>query len=65
MRLNQFTEKNLPGHIAKHKEPDRADQVIQNWMRNRNTVEFLGVWERLNNPDFNPSNSRGLEVGRD
>jgi hypothetical protein len=40
--------------IAKHKEPDRADHVIQNWMRNRNTVEFLGVWERLNNPDFNP-----------
>ena len=29
--------------IAKHKEPDRADHVIQNWMRNRNTVEFLGV----------------------
>jgi hypothetical protein len=29
--------------IAKHKEPDRADQVIQNWMRNRNTVEFLGI----------------------
>ena len=30
--------------LAKHKEPDRADHVIQNWMRNRNTVEFLGVW---------------------
>ena len=27
--------------------------VIQNWMRNRNTVEFLGVWEELHNPDFN------------
>ncbi|MEB8474426.1 MAG: KilA-N domain-containing protein [Acidiferrobacter sp.] len=33
--------------IAKHKEPDRSDHVIQNWMRNRNTIEFLGVWERL------------------
>lgn len=40
--------------IAKHKEPDRSDHVIQNWMRNRNTIEFLGVWERLNNPDFKP-----------
>ncbi len=27
--------------------------VIQNWMRNRNTIEFLGVWEELHNPDFN------------
>ncbi len=27
--------------------------AIYGWMRNRNTVEFLGVWEQLNNPDFN------------
>lgn len=27
--------------------------VIQNWMRNRNTVQFLGVWETINNPNFN------------
>lgn len=40
--------------IAKYREPDRQDIVIQNWMRNRNTVEFLGIWERLHNPDFNP-----------
>ena len=26
---------------------------FSNWLRNRNTVEFLGIWERLNNPDFN------------
>ena len=46
--------------IAKHKEPDRADHVIQNWMRNRNTVEFLGVWERLNNGDFKPLEFEGF-----
>jgi len=46
--------------IAKHKEPDRADQIIQNWMRNRNTVEFLGVWERLNNPGFKPLEFEGF-----
>lgn len=46
--------------IAKHKEPDRADQIIQNWMRNRNTVEFLGVWERLNNPNFKPLEFEGF-----
>lgn len=46
--------------IAKHKEPDRADHVIQNWLRNRNTVEFLGVWERLHNADFNPLEFEGF-----
>ena len=46
--------------IAKHKEPDRTDHVIQNWMRNRNTIEFLGVWERLNNADFNPLEFEGF-----
>lgn len=46
--------------IAKHKEPDRSDHVIQNWMRNRNTVEFLGTWERLNNPDFKPLEFEGF-----
>ena len=46
--------------IAKHKETDRADHVIQNWMRNRNTVEFLGVWERLHNADFKPLEFEGF-----
>ncbi len=46
--------------IAKHKEPDRADHVVQNWMRNRNTVEFLGIWESLNNPAFEPLEFEGF-----
>ena len=46
--------------IAKHKEPDRSDHVIQNWMRNRNTIDFLGVWERLNNADFKPLEFEGF-----
>jgi len=40
--------------IAHYKEPGRTDHVIQNWMRNRNTVEFLGIWEQLNNPNEAP-----------
>ena len=47
--------------IAKHKEPNRSDHVIQNWMRNRNTIEFLGVWERLNNVDFKPLDFEGFK----
>ncbi len=39
--------------IAKYKNPDDPRFVIQNWMRTRFTVEFLGIWEQLNNPDFN------------
>lgn len=37
--------------IARYKS-DEPKMVIQNWMRNRNTIEFLGVWESLHNPDF-------------
>ena len=48
--------------IAKHKEPDRSDQVIQNWIRNRNTIEFLGVWERLNNVSFKPLEFEGFKT---
>ncbi len=32
---------------------NRPEQVIQNWLRNRNTIEFLALWEKLNNPNFN------------
>lgn len=39
--------------IAKYRNEDDPRFVIQNWMRNRNTVEFLGVWEELHNPNFN------------
>ena len=39
--------------IAKYRNSDDPRFVIQNWMRNRNTVEFLGLWEELHNPNFN------------
>ena len=48
--------------IAKFKNADHSDDVIRNWLRNRNTVEFLGVWERLNNPDFNPVEFDGIRI---
>ena len=34
---------------------------IRNWMRNRNTVEFIGLWETLHNPNFKGVNSTPLE----
>ena len=39
--------------IAKYKSDDPND-VIKNWMRSRETLEFLGLWEKLHNPDFKP-----------
>ena len=39
--------------IAKYRNDNDPRFVIQNWMRNRNTVEFLAIWEELHNPDFN------------
>jgi len=39
--------------IARFKESERTDYLIQNWLWNRNTVEFLGIWEQVYNPDFN------------
>ena len=39
--------------IAKYSDPDNPRYIIQNWMRNRNTIDYLGLWEELNNPGFN------------
>ena len=39
--------------IARYKNSDDPRFVIQNWMRNRNTLEFIGLWETLNNRNFN------------
>jgi hypothetical protein len=47
--------------IARFKSGDRTDIVIGNWLRNRNTIEFLGIWEQLNNPDFKPIEFDGFK----
>lgn len=39
--------------IAKYKS-DEPNDVIRNWLRNKDTIQFLGLWETLNNPSFNP-----------
>ena len=45
--------------IAKYKS-DNPTAVIGSWMRNKNTIEFLGIWESLYNPCFNPNRSLGF-----
>ncbi|KKQ06959.1 MAG: KilA, /APSES-type HTH DNA-binding domain-containing protein [Candidatus Moranbacteria bacterium GW2011_GWE2_36_40] len=39
--------------IARYKDAERSDYIVQNWMRNYESVEFLGLWERINNKNFN------------
>ena len=39
--------------IARYKS-DEPNDVIKNWMRNRDTIEFLGLCESIQNPDFKP-----------
>jgi len=48
--------------IARFKDPQRTDSLIGNWLRNRNTIEFLGIWEQLNNPVFNPIEFDGIKI---
>jgi hypothetical protein len=38
--------------MARNKNPHEPKDVVKNWMRSRTTIEFLGIWEQLNNPDF-------------
>ena len=38
--------------IARQKNADEPKDVVKNWMRSKNTIEYLGLWEKLNNPQF-------------
>ncbi len=46
--------------IARHRNSQEPSAVIQNWMRGRSTIEFLGLWEKLSNPAFKPLDFEGF-----
>ena len=48
--------------IARHRDSERSDDLIRNWVRNRNTLEFLGVWEKIHNSDFNSVEFDGIRM---
>lgn len=48
--------------LAKYKNSESPNEVIRNWLRNRMTIEYLGVWETLYNPDFKPVEFDGFRM---
>ena len=47
--------------IARYRDAERSDYILQNWMRNRSTIEFVGLWEIFNNPHFNSIEFDGIK----
>jgi KilA-N domain len=47
--------------IARYRDAERSDYILQNWMRNRSTIEFMGLWEQFNNPGFNSIEFDGIK----
>jgi len=38
--------------IARYKDVEEPKDIVKNWLRTRSTIEFLGIWEKINNPNF-------------
>ena len=47
--------------MAKFKNPDHTGSVINKWLSTRYTIEFVGIWEIVNNPNFNVSQFRHIK----
>lgn len=47
--------------IARHKNPEATGLVISHWLSTRYTIEFMGLWEKMHNPDFNVTEFRNIK----
>jgi len=47
--------------IARYRDTERSDYILQNWLRNRSTIDFIGLWEQFNNPGFNSIEFDGIK----
>lgn len=50
--------------IARQKNPIEPKDVVKNWLRSKNTLEYLGLWEQLNNPNFKGSSVKCVDACR-
>lgn len=60
--LNKFNDEDYLciSDMAKFKDSVRTDYIIQNWLRTKSTIEFIGLWEQLNNNEFNSIEYDGI-----
>ena len=47
--------------LARYRDSERSDYILQNWLRNYSTIEFIGLWETFNNPAFNSIEFDGIK----
>ncbi len=47
--------------MAKFRDSERTNYIIQDWMRTKSTIEFMGLWEKMHNPDFNVTEFRNIK----
>ena len=47
--------------MARYRDAERSDYILQNWMRSRSAIEFMGLWEMFNNPAFNSIEFDGIK----
>ncbi|MEZ4505374.1 MAG: KilA-N domain-containing protein [Thermomicrobiales bacterium] len=62
VRSEEGGDRHQPHRYRRSKNPDQSDDLIRNWIRSRTTLEFLGTWEILNNPSFNPVEFDGIRM---
>jgi len=57
----QFEEKDYISLTDMVRNIENGLALIEKWLRNKNTIEFLGIWEEMYNPDFNSPEFEGIK----
>jgi hypothetical protein len=63
IKINKYNQEDFISltDIARYKDSKRSDYILQNWMRSKDTIEFLGLWEKINNVNFNSIEFDGIK----
>jgi len=63
IKINKYNQEDFISltDIARYKDSKRSDYLLQNWMRSKDTIEFLGLWEKINNTNFNSIEFDGIK----
>jgi hypothetical protein len=63
IKINQYNQEDFISltDIVRYRDSKRSDYILQNWMRSKDTIEFLGLWEKINNTNFNSIEFDGIK----